>query len=124
MDSRTVADHPIEGSRVIYQGSDKEASINVVNRSGLETVMQSRVSIPDERDDAPFITIKPLTLISPNGQQMLRVLHAGQSLPEDGESLFWLNILDIPRNPRQADTRKFAIRQRLKLFYRPARLSQ
>ncbi|EOV0895138.1 TPA: fimbria/pilus periplasmic chaperone [Pseudomonas aeruginosa] len=124
MDSRTVADHPIEGSRVIYQGSDKEASINVVNRSGLETVMQSRVSIPDERDDAPFITIKPLTLISPNGQQMLRVLHAGQSLPEDRESLFWLNILDIPRNPRQADTRKFAIRQRLKLFYRPARLSQ
>lgn len=88
MDSRTVADHPIEGSRVIYQGSDKEASINVVNRSGLETVMQSRVSIPDERDDAPFITIKPLTLISPNGQQMLRVLHAGQSLPEDRESLF------------------------------------
>ncbi|ALP58412.1 fimbria/pilus periplasmic chaperone [Pseudomonas aeruginosa] len=96
----------------------------MVNRSGLETVMQSRVSIPDERDDAPFITIKPLTLISPNGQQMLRVLHAGQSLPEDRESLFWLNILDIPRNPRQADTRKFAIRQRLKLFYRPARLSQ
>ncbi|EPR4132171.1 molecular chaperone [Pseudomonas aeruginosa] len=124
MDSRTVADHPIEGSRVIYQGSDKEASINVVNRSGLETVMQSRVSIPDERDDAPFTTIKPLTLIPPNGQQMLRVLHAGQSLPEDRESLFWLNILDIPRNPRQADTRKFAIRQRLKLFYRPARLSQ
>ncbi|MCU9478059.1 hypothetical protein OE316_16375 [Pseudomonas aeruginosa] len=30
----------------------------------------------------------------------------------------------MPRNPRQTDTRQFAIRKRLKLFYRPARLSQ
>ncbi len=90
MDLRTVTDHPIGGPRLIYQSSDKEASINVVNRSGLETVMQSWVSIPDERNDAPFTTIKPLTLIPPNGQQVLRVLHAGQSLPKDRESLFWL----------------------------------
>ncbi|UMY63100.1 fimbrial biogenesis chaperone [Pseudomonas sp. LS.1a] len=112
----------IEGTRLIYQGSDKEASINVVNRSGLDTVMQSWVSSPDEGGDAPFAIVQPLTLIPPNGQQMLRVLYAGQGLPEDRESLFWLNILEIPRKPEQADTLQFAIRQRLKLFYRPAGL--
>jgi len=112
----------IEGTRLIYQGSDKEASINVVNRSDLDTVMQSWVSSPDEGRDTPFAIVQPLALIPPNGQQMLRVLYAGQGLPEDKESMFWLNILEIPRKPEQADTLQFAIRQRLKLFYRPAGL--
>nr|WP_312026011.1 fimbria/pilus periplasmic chaperone [Pseudomonas aeruginosa] len=45
--------------------------------------------------------------------------------PAQGQGVTVLaNILDIPRNPRQTDTRQFAIRKRLKLFYRPARLSQ
>ncbi|MBH3410500.1 molecular chaperone [Pseudomonas putida] len=109
----------IEGTRLIYQGSAKEASINLVNRSDLDTVVQSWVSSPDEGRDTPFAVVQPLALIPPNGQQMLRVLYAGQGLPEDRESLFWLNILEIPRKPEQADTLQFAIRQRLKLFYRP-----
>lgn len=112
----------IEGTRLIYLGSAKEANINVVNRSGLDTVVQSWVSSPDEGRDTPFAVVQPLTLIPANGQQLLRVLYAGQGLPEDKESMFWLNILEIPRKPEQADTLQFAIRQRLKLFYRPAGL--
>jgi len=112
----------IEGTRLIYQGSAKEVSINVVNRSDLDTVVQSWVSSPDEGRDTPFAVVQPLALIPPNGQQMLRVLYAGQGLPVDRESLFWLNILEIPHKPEQADTLQFAIRQRLKLFYRPAGL--
>lgn len=43
----------VEGTRLIYPGSNKEASISVVNRSDLDTVMQSWVSRTDKRDDAP-----------------------------------------------------------------------
>lgn len=112
----------VEGTRLIYPGSNKEASISVVNRSDLDTVMQSWVSSTDKRDDAPFAIVQPLALIPPNGRHMLRVLYAGKGLPEDRESLFWLNILEIPRKPEQANTLQFAVRQRLKLFYRPAGL--
>ena len=112
----------VEGTRLIYLGQDREASINVVNRSGEETVMQSWVSDPQGGDDIPFAIVQPLTLLPPQGHQMLRVLYAGQGLPTDRESMFWLNILEIPRKSEHADSMQFAIRQRLKLFYRPTGL--
>ncbi|WP_256583377.1 molecular chaperone [Pseudomonas sp. SWI44] len=120
--SNAWAQLKIEGTRLVYLGTNKEASLTVINRSDLDTVMQSWVSAPDEHDDAPFAIVQPLTLIPPNGQQTLRILYAGKGLPQDRESLFWLNILEIPRKPAQTDTLQFAIRQRLKLFYRPAGL--
>ncbi|MCO1624125.1 fimbrial biogenesis chaperone [Pseudomonas putida] len=112
----------VEGTRLIYLGSDKEASINVINRSSEETVMQSWVSHPDHSGDIPFAIVQPLTMLPPRSHQMLRVLYAGQGLPTDRESMFWLNILEIPRKSEHADSIQFAVRQRLKLFYRPAGL--
>ncbi|MFN3357130.1 MAG: molecular chaperone [Pseudomonas sp.] len=41
----------------------------------------------------------------------------------DRESLFWLNILEIPLKSSDANSVQFAIRQRLKLLYRPAALT-
>jgi len=43
-------------------------------------------------------------------------------LPSDRESLFWLNIMEIPLKPEDPNSVQFAIRQRLKLFYRPPAL--
>ena len=48
-------------------------------------------------------------------------------MPTDRESLFWLNVLEIPPKPSAAESAgknllQFAIRSRLKLFYRPAHL--
>ncbi|WP_142290700.1 fimbrial biogenesis chaperone, partial [Klebsiella pneumoniae] len=44
-------------------------------------------------------------------------------LPQDRESLFWFNLLDIPPEPKNGKTDNYlqlAIRSRIKLFYRPA----
>ncbi len=123
MMSTAWAQLKIEGTRLIYKWSYKEASVKVVNRSGLDTLMQSWVSDSEGGGDVPFAIVQPLTLIPPNGQQMLRVLYSGKGLAEDRESLFWLNILEIPHETEQANTLQLAIRQRLKLFYRPAGLT-
>src|SRR5699024_1452376 len=47
-------------------------------------------------------------------------------LPKDRESLFWLNVLEIPPKPTGAASRRnmlrFSFRTRLKLFFRPPNL--
>ncbi|MCP6324282.1 fimbria/pilus periplasmic chaperone, partial [Klebsiella pneumoniae] len=48
----------------------------------------------------------------------------GEALPADRESVFWLNVLDVPPQPQGegGNFMQFAIRTRVKLFYRPVGL--
>lgn len=121
--SNAHAQIKIEGTRLIYFGKDKEASITVINRSNADTIMQSWISSSDESNDVPFAIVQPLTLLTPHGHHALRILYAGNGLPIDKESLFWLNILEIPHRSEAKDNLQFAIRQRLKLFFRPIGLT-
>ncbi|MBN0980679.1 molecular chaperone [Pseudomonas sp. SDM007_2] len=111
----------IEGTRLIYFGQYKEASINIVNQSPSELVVQSWVT--RENDDGtlpvPFAVVQPLVRLDAQQHHLLRILYAGEGLPGDVESMFLLNVMEIPLKPEAADSVQFAVRQRLKLFYRP-----
>ncbi len=115
----------IEGTRLIYFGQYKEASINIVNQSPNELVVQSWVT--PENDDAtqpvPFAVVQPLVRLAPQQHHVLRILYAGEGLPGDAESMLLLNVMEIPLKPEAADSVQFAVRQRLKLFYRPPGLA-
>ena len=57
----------------------------------------------------------------------MRIIYAQDPLPTDRESVFWLNILDVPpmpvtKNADDANYMQLAIRSRMKLFYRPSGL--
>ena len=61
--------------------------------------------------------------MAPGSGQTLRILYTGSGLPQDRESLFHLNVLQIPpRNAAKAEQNQMLLmlRNRLKLFYRPA----
>lgn len=114
----------VEGTRLIYSGSAREASIRILNKSERGALVQSWVSEEDDDDksDVPFAVAQPLVYLEPNCRHLLRVFYSGWGLPEDRESVVWLNIMDIPPKPErseQTDNIQFAVRQRLKLFYRP-----
>lgn len=114
----------VEGTRLIYSGSAREASISILNKSERGALVQSWVSEEDDDDksDVPFAVAQPLVYLEPNGRHQIRVFYAGWGLPEDKESVFWLNIMDIPPKPEQSEqpgSIQFAVRQRLKLLYRP-----
>jgi P pilus assembly chaperone PapD len=54
--------------------------------------------------------------------QTLRISHTGGTMPADRESLYWINVLEVPPKAESAeDTSRMqlAFRYRLKLFYRP-----
>ncbi|WP_268628645.1 fimbrial biogenesis chaperone, partial [Escherichia coli] len=48
---------------------------------------------------------------------------SGSGLPQDRESLLWVNVQEIPPTPKQDNVLQVAIRTRIKLFYRPASLA-
>lgn len=116
----------IGGTRVIYDGDKKETAASVRNpeKSGVYLV-QSWVDSGDQGGKTPFIVTPPLFRINPDEENMLRIVRTGGNLPQDRESVFWLNVKSIPATddstPR-TNVLQVVVKSRLKLFYRPAGL--
>lgn len=108
-------------TRVIYHGEDKEASFGVLNSGSAEILLQTWLeSGADNGAQArpPFAVTPPLTRMPGNGRQLLRLIYAGSGLPQDRESVFWLNVQEIPQTAAE-NTLQLAVRQRIKVFFRP-----
>ncbi|WP_058911252.1 molecular chaperone [Entomohabitans teleogrylli] len=116
----------IGGTRVIYPGDKKETSVSIRNPgdSGVYLV-QSWVDMDAPDSKAPFIVTPPLFRINSDEENILRIVRTGGQLPEDRESVYWLNVKAIPAmDSSKADTNvlHIVVKSRLKLFYRPAGL--
>lgn len=121
----------IAGTRVIYPEKDKEVSIKMTNNGKAPVLIQSwidsgdRNSRPDEAQ-APFTLTPPINRVDPGKGQSLRIRYTGEQLPKDKESIFYLNVLEIPAKVKNTEGKsmlQMAFRSRLKLFYRPAGLT-
>ena len=113
----------IEGTRLIYQGDKKEASLGISNPDNLNYLVQSWVENADNtRDKTPFLITPPLFRLDGKQDNILRVVRTGGNLPTDRESLYWLNIKSIPSTSREesSNTLQIAIKTRIKLIYRPS----
>lgn len=113
------------GTRVIYPQKLKEASIMVKNDADQDIMIQSWME-PDASNpeqDVPFALTPSLSRLGGNKQQSLRIFYAGQGLPTDKESVFWLSVQEIPQKAEADNTLQIAVRQRIKLFYRPTGLT-
>jgi P pilus assembly chaperone PapD len=108
-------------TRVIYQAQDKEVSLVVHNSGSGEILAQSWLQAESEKvapADLPFAITPALARMTGNARQMIRIIYAGEGLPADRESVFWLNVQEIPQTARENEL-QIAIRQRIKLFFRP-----
>ncbi|OAT31841.1 FimC family chaperone protein [Buttiauxella brennerae ATCC 51605] len=115
----------IGGTRVIYDGSKKEVSLSVNNPDTVPYLIQSWIDTQAGGvEKAPFIITPPLYRLDQGQQNLMRIVLAGNKLPEDKESLFWLNIKSIPSAPKKENTLQVAVKTRIKLIYRPAALKK
>ncbi len=123
----------IGGTRVIFPAGQGETTIRLSNLGKQPALVEAWIddgntqSTPNTTH-APFLITPPLFRMDAGRDQSMRILFTGNpsSLPADRESLFWLNVLEIPPRPKSAQDKnllQFAVRSRLKLFYRPASLS-
>ncbi len=71
-----------------------------------------------------FIITPPLFRLKAGEKGFVRVVRSGKKLPDDRESMFWLNIKGIPATEYVPDKNvvQFAINSKIKLIYRPAAL--
>lgn len=114
------------GTRLIFNGAKKEASLPVENSSTRPFLVQAWVDDgndtggPSTDNKTPFFVTPPLSRLDGGKQNILRVLRAGGGkLPTDRESVFWMNVKEIPEAAKEQNVLQIAMRSRIKLFYRP-----
>jgi P pilus assembly protein, chaperone PapD len=123
----------IGGTRVIFPAQDGEVTLRLSNVGNSPALIEAWIdkgnpaSTPD-KVDTPFLITPPLFRMEAHKDQSLRIIATSPQLPADRESLFWFNVLEVPPRPTAAmaagkNLLQFAIRSRLKLFYRPAKLA-
>lgn len=113
----------INGTRLVYQGDKKESSLGLSNPDTTDYLVQSWVDSGGKTPGkAPFLITPPLFRLDAKQDNVLRVVRTGGNLPEDRESLYWLNIKAIPssKHVEGMNTLQIAINTRIKLLYRPA----
>ncbi|MGK3224036.1 molecular chaperone [Enterobacter soli] len=114
----------IGGTRVIFDGAKKEASISVNNQDNSPFLIQSWIeTMNNSAEKAPFIITPPLYRLD-KGQQNVERIVLTTPLPQDKESLFWLNIKAIPSASVTENSLQIAVKTRIKLIYRPAGLGK
>lgn len=121
----------IYGTRVIYPAEKNEVLVQLMNQGERSSLVQSWIddgdnSLPPEKIHVPFMLTPPVAKIAGNSGQQLKIKKMPNMLPNNKESLFFLNVLDIPpNNPDNVgkNVLKFAMQNRIKLFYRPKGIS-
>jgi chaperone protein EcpD len=124
----------VSGTRVVFSASEREVSVKLRNEGDTPGLVQVWLDHGD-RDDVPehvkvpFVVTPPLFRLDPRQGQTVRILSTDETLPEDRETLFWLNVLEVPPKPDASDAKQqnliqMAFRTRIKLFYRPASLNK
>lgn len=120
----------ITGTRVIYPSTEREVTVKLTNDGTEPALVQSWIDDGDDSTAAqqramPFTLTPPVFRLDPAKGQTLRVAYTHEALPADRESVYWLNVLEIPPKAKADDNRnmlQMAFRSRIKLFFRPAGL--
>ncbi|EKT64657.1 molecular chaperone [Providencia burhodogranariea] len=122
----------INGTRIIYPEQVDSVVIQLTNNSKTPSLVQSWVdngninSVPEDTDSS-FYIYPPIVKIEGLQGQQLKLKKTIQNLPDNIESVFYLNVLDIPKTADFAKGKnviQLATRSRVKIFYRPSGLTE
>lgn len=123
----------LNGTRVVYPEPEREVTLRLSNEGAAPALVQAWIDDGDptatpDQSKTPFMLAPPLFRLEPRKGQTMRIIYLREPLPRDRESLFWLNVLEIPPiSPAGADapanSLQLAIRTRIKLMFRPTGLT-
>lgn len=123
---RAYAGIIVGGTRVIYDGSKREASLSVNNPDKIPYLIQTWTDNdgPTEENKGspkpPFIITPPLFRLDAGNENIVRIIRTGGVLPEDRESVYWMNVKSIPASTKgNKNILQISVKTRIKLIYRP-----
>lgn len=117
------AELALDATRYVYEGDKTAVSVVVNNPTDREYGGQVWVDNIVEHDTRPtFVATPSFFKIKKNGgRQVFRLIKASDHMPKDKESIYWLNLQEIPPKMEGSGI-SMALRTRVKVIYRPAAL--
>ncbi len=115
----------VNATRVIYNSIHQSASLSISNDGDNTYMVQSWLDTGDADQmpqNLPIVVTPPILKLLSKKEAILRFIYSGSGLPQDRESLFWINVQEIPMLSNSKNVLQIAIRTRIKLFYRPNEL--
>lgn len=124
--SQAHASVVISGTRVVFPSNEREVTIKLTNDGKTPALVQTWIDAGDqnaspETINVPFTLTPSMFRMEPNKGQTLRMIYTNEPLPTDKESLFWLNVLEIPPKANDGADRnelQIALRTRIKIMFR------
>lgn len=115
----------VDATRVIYNGTDKSASLPIHNDAAEAYMVQTWLDTGDRNQvpkNLPIVVVPPILKLDGAKTAILRFIYSGNGFPQDKETLLWINVQEIPPAPKLENVLQVAVRTRIKLFYRPTTL--
>jgi P pilus assembly chaperone PapD len=131
MSSPLLAGVVIENTRVIYPAQDREVAVKLSNDEKTTPLLiqawidEGNTEHAPDQLKVPFLLTPPVFRLDPGKGQALRIIYLkDKPLPADKESVFWLNVQEVPPTSKAAkgeerNLLQLAYRTRIKLFFRP-----
>ncbi|MCX9096503.1 fimbria/pilus periplasmic chaperone [Providencia rettgeri] len=113
----------LDRTRLIFNGNEESVEVTVTNNDKKSPyLIHSWVENANgEKINEPLVALPPIQRIEAGNKTLIRLrgLANIQNLPQDRESLFFLNIREIPPKSNNKNALQFALQTRIKIFYRP-----
>lgn len=107
-------------TRVVYNSNNSSATLPIQNQSNSDYLVQTWLEDPNGGTTSiPIQVVPPILKLSAGKSASLRFIYSGKSLPDNQESLYWVNIQEIPPASKEENVLQVAVHSRLKLFFRP-----
>lgn len=119
----------LQGTRLVYPAEAREVTLKISNPGTVPLLAQSWVDDGDaskypEEIKVPFLLAPAVSRLEPEGSAVLRISYLKAPLAKDRETLFWLNVLEMPpREENKENVLQFSFRSRIKIFFRPDNLA-
>ncbi|HAX9584597.1 TPA: fimbrial chaperone [Escherichia coli] len=125
MSSQAMAAFVLNGTRFIYEEGKKNTSFEVTNQSTETYGGQVWIDNTNQSNSQVYmVPAPPFFKVAPKEKQIVRIMKTDSTLPTNRESLFWLNVQEIPPKPKNTEggSLAVAINTKVKLIYRPKSL--
>ena len=112
----------LDGTRYIYEEGRKSIPVNVSNNADKLYGGQVWIDNSNQGNDKVFMVPSPPFFRVDAGQkQLVRIMNVAPSMPADRESLFFLNVQEVPpaAGSEAGNYLAFAMNTKVKLIYRP-----
>ncbi|WP_418884914.1 fimbrial chaperone [Citrobacter arsenatis] len=117
----------LNGTRYIYDEGRKNISFEVTNNS--QDTYGGQVWIDNVsrgKSEVFIVPSPPFFKVNAGNKQIMRLMTVSDGLPKDRESLFMLNVQEVPPKPKSTEGNVVAIAMntRVKVIYRPKALAE